>query len=339
MTIGKMVRTAVRTACGALAAAALAPAVAAADVEPNNSVFDPEGPLLGSEQQTGTVSPSDPNDWYVLYVDGVQQLHLRVPQTLRPLCSGVRITDSDGRPIPSSYTSPPGTTRFYVHARYEPVRSDCEPEPRYWFSVEPAAALVPGPAKLPVKGTREPNETLAEAGGPLLPGNWYFSRLETVNDDDWLRFYARPGAGRVDVETVTFGGGEDCGIHNLLVKNARGKELDSGIRSQGVIEHTTVNVTHGAKLLVHSYGSGINGCVGASAVVRVGPAEAIMSRAEVRSTCAKGRRGARRWARRVAADKRAIARAGGTPSRGQKRRLASDRRKLRSARRLIRIYC
>jgi hypothetical protein len=338
MAIGKAVRKAIGTACVVLAMAALLPALAAADVEPNNSVIDPEGPLLlGTHDQHGTLSASDRDDWYVLYVEGVQQLHLRVPQTFAPVCWSATLTNADGQPIASDYTSPPGTTRFFVHVS-TPLNA-CSSGESYSFGIEPGAALVAGPGKLPVKGTREPNETLAEAGGPLAPGSWYFSTLETVNDHDWLQFYARPGAGQVDVEVVTYGGDDACHGHVLSLTGPRGTALRTRSQTRGAIEHLTVNARRGAHLFVHSFGLADGGCVGASAVVQVGPQDAIMSRAEARATCSKGRRAARSSLRRVAAGKRAIARADGSPSRAQKRRLASDRRKLKNARRLAAIYC
>jgi hypothetical protein len=333
MAISKMAKAAIRTVCAVLAVAALAPATAAADVEPNNSVFDFEGPILGGQDIVGTLSSGDQNDWYALYADGIQQLHLTSSKV--PPCAAIRLTDTDGREVGPDYTSGPGTTRFFVHVNYFFTPS-CPAEASYGFRVDPAGALAPGPAKLPVRGTREPNETLVDAGGPLLPGAWYSSTVETNNDHDWLHFYVRPGAGRIDVESVVFGR-ESCNVRYLHLTNSRGRRLSPTLPFAGVIEHRTVNVERGAKLFVHSYGLGQ--CVGSSAVVKVGPDEAIMSRAEVRATCSKGRRGERRGVRQVAADKRAIARAGGSPSRGQRRKLAGDRRKLKSARRLVRIYC
>lgn len=341
MAIGKMVGAGIGTACAVLAAAAFVPALAVADVEPNNSVFDPEGPLVGGQDYSGTLSSGNRDDWYVFYTDGVQQLHLASPQAGGQACINVRLTDANGRPIAPDYTSGAGTSRFFVHASSSPppFGPACPAEMSYSFRVDSTGTLGPGPGKLPVKGTREPNETLADAGGPLVAGTWYFSRLETVNDHDWLHFYVRPGAGPVDVETVTFGG-EACAGHHLFLTNARGDELNTSVRQRGVIEHLTTTVGRsGAKLFVHSFGPTLSNCVGASAVVKVGPDDAIMTKAQVRATCAKARRDVRRHVRRVAADKRAIARADGAPSRGQKRRLASDRRKLKSARRLVGGYC
>ncbi len=340
MAIGKMVRAAIGTVCVALATAALAPAVAAADVEPNNSVIDPEGPLLaGTQGQSGTLNSSDRDDWYVFYVDGVHQLRLSHPVSVLPTCWSVTLTDADGQQIASNYTSPAGTTRFFVHVSFEPIFDRCASGVGYSFNVEPGAALVPGPGKLPTKGTREPNETLAEAGGPLVPGIWYFSRLETGNDHDWLHFYVRPGARQVDVETVTYGGDDSCDGQALSLANSRGIARRTSFQTRGAIEHLTVSTRRGAHLFLHSFGFKDDGCAGASAVVQVGPQDAIMSRAEARASCSKGRRAARSALRRVAADKRAIARADGSPSRAQRRKLAGDRRKLESARRLVSVYC
>lgn len=334
--MGRAIRAATRMTCAVLAVGALAPAVAGADVEPNNSVFAPEGPIVGGQDFTGTVSQSDPDDWYLLNVEGVHQLHLTSPRTTTALCPSVTLTNADGKPLPADYTSPAGTTAFFVRVSRQPF-GGCPSDISYSFRLEPAVAVVPGPGKLPIRGTREPNETLAEAGGPLLSGAWYFSRLDTANDQDWLRFYVRPGAGEVDVRVVSFGP-PACSGPFLVLTNARGDEVASGTQARGVIEHLTHNAGRGAQLFLHSMGTRAD-CVGASVVWQVGPKEAVMTAAEVRSTCSKGRSGVRRWARRVAADKRAIARTGGSASRGQKRKLASDRRKLKSARRLVAVYC
>lgn len=334
--IGKAIRAAVRTGCAVLAVGAIAPAVAAADVEPNNAVFAPEGPIVGGQDIVGTVSHSDPDDWYLLQVSGVHQLHLTSPQPAGDLCPSVSLTNADGTPIPRDYTSPSGTTAFFVRVNRHAF-ANCPSELSYSFRIEPAIALVSAPGKLPVKGIREPNETLAEAGGPLVSEAWYVSRLDTANDHDWLHFYVRPGAGEIDVKAVAFGP-SSCTGPSLFLTDARGDELATGTQTRGVIGHLTHSAPRGAKLYLHSVGSRID-CVGASVVWQVGPKDAVMTKAEVRATCSTGRSGVRRWTRRVAADKRAIARADGAASRGQRRKLASDRRKLRAASRLVRVYC
>ncbi|MDP9133444.1 MAG: hypothetical protein M3N56_01295 [Actinomycetota bacterium] len=72
----------------------------------------------------------------------------------------------------------------------------------YSFRIDPAAALTSRPGA-PIKGTAEPNDTRSTAGGPLVPGAWYYSTLETVNDEDWLRFYVRPGLQSSCVRSAT----------------------------------------------------------------------------------------------------------------------------------------
>jgi hypothetical protein len=334
--MGRAIRAVARTTFAVLAIGALAPAVAGADAEPNNAVFAPEGPIVGGQDVAGTVSHADPDDWYLVYVEGVHQLHLTSPQGTTGYCPWITLTNSDGTPIPSDYTSPSGTTAYFVHVS-RPLFANCPGELSYSFRVDPAVGVVAGPGKLPVKGIREPNETLDDAGGPLAPGAWYVSRLDTANDHDWLHFYARPGAGRVDVQAVTLGT-PACTDPHLFLTNARGDEVASGAQTPGAIGHLTYDAGRGAKLFLHSMGSRA-GCVGASVVWQVGPKEAVMTRAEVRATCSKGRGDVRRWTRRVAADKRAIARADGAPSRAQRRKLAGDRRKLKAARRLVVVYC
>ncbi len=330
-----MSRRAVGVVC-ALLVAGLVPVAARADVEPNDVVFAPEGPIAGGQAYGGTLGPSDSEDWYVLYVEGVRQLHL-IETHSAPHCATVRLTDGDGQPIASDYTSPPGTTRFFVQAR----RNDSGfcPGATYSFRVEPAVALVTGPGRLPVRGVAEPNDTRGDASGPLLPGTWYYGTLETVNDEDWLSFYVRPRTRRVDVEMVA--PGSAC-LRDVSLRSASGRVLDSstgGGSLAGTIAHLTHRVGGGARLFTRAVGSGADACIGSPVAIKAGPDDAVMSKTEVRTACAQGRRGNRRWARRVAADLRRIARSDGDVPRGLRRQLARDRRKLKQARRLISVYC
>jgi len=333
----RTVRILIQAICGLLAVAACVPAAALADIEPNNSVFAPEGPIAGGQDIAGTLSPGDDDDWYMLYVEGVHQLHLSSTQDAPENCISIRLTDANGRPIASDYTSPPGNTQFFVHAERTAFTFGCAPNASYSFRIDPATAVFPGPERLPIRGTAEPNDTRADASGPLLPGAWYFTELETVNDQDWLRFYVRPGTWDIDVQTVTYRG-EGCALA-LELTNAHGDTQATAGNTRELIAHMTHETRRGAKLFVHSAGIGGEGCVRTATVVQVGPAEAIMSKAEVKAACAKGRKASRRWSKRVAADKRAIRRAGDDASRRLKRKLARDRRKLKAAKRSVGIYC
>ena len=338
-------------AAAVLLGLALAPA-AVADSEPNGAVFMPEGPIVGGQDVTGTLGPGDEDDWYVFHVEGVQQLHLTSPQLPRTpgsgqtmtlqSCASVELTDADGSPIPADFTSEPGESTFHVHV-FEPELTSCSYPTPYSFRVDPAAALVPGPGKLPVKGTAEPNDTRSTAGGPLVPGAWYYSALETVNDEDWLRLYVRPGAGRVDVQTVIYG--PRCDNHQVTLTSSRGRYLASVTDTRETVVHLTHRPRGPARLYVRIANGPIPSlqfaCVGSATVVRVTPDDAIMSAAEVKRACTAGRSATRRGKRRVAAGLRAIVRAEsrGAATGGLRAKLKRDRRALRRSSAAVSAYC
>jgi hypothetical protein len=327
---------------------------ALADTEPNGAVFMPEGPIAGGQDVEGTVDPGDRDDWYALHVDGVHQLHLTWTQLppegssdvqgpVFPACVSVELTNANGSPIPPDFTSGRGASTFHVHV-FQSGSQFCPSPTRYRFRVDPAEALVSGPGALPIKGTAEPNDSRSSAGGPLAPGAWYHSELETVNDQDWLRLYVRPGTRRVDVQAVVYG--PQCWSHEVKLRGARGAELSSSIGSREVVSHLTRRTRGGARLYVQiangaSTSPSSSGCVHAATVIQVAPEKAIMSAAEVREGCRDARTAARRSARRVAVRKRAIAagKARGAATGKLRRKLKLDRRALKRSRRLVSAYC
>jgi hypothetical protein len=334
---------------------ALTPA-AFADTEPNGAIFMPEGPIFGGQDVQGAVGPGDEDDWYVFHVDGIRQLHLTSPQrpqpsgpgqgqgqgTTYPTCVSVELTDENGSPIPADFTSGPGESTFYVHVS-QPEFQSCFSAVPYSFRVDPAGALVSGPGNPPVKGTAEPNDNRSLAGGPLMPGAWYHSALETVNDEDWLRFYVRPGVHRVDVQAVVYG--PPCDFHEITLRTARGGELASSTDTRERVAHLTHRQRGPARLYVQiatgPVPSPSASCVRSQTVVRVRPDDAIMSAAQVKQACADGRTSTRRNRRLVAADNRAILRtaARGDATGGLVRKLRRDRRALRKSSAAVAAYC
>lgn len=354
----KRVRKATIGVALALACTALGASSATADSEPNGAVFMAEGPIAGGQEISGMLGGADRDDWYVFHVEGVHQLHLTGGQTLPgyspltppppgpetlalPACATVELTDANGRPIPRDFTSSAGTSTFYVHASM-PAFAPCATT-SYSFRIEPAAAVVPGPGKLAIKGTGEPNDSRATAGGPLTPGAWYHSELETANDRDWLRFYVRPGRHAVEVQAVVYG--TDCPSHRVELKNSRGADLGGYVGSGATISNFGQRVRGAGTRLYLAIGSGepstSSACVRSATVVQVGPEDAIMSAAEVRRACVEGRAAKRRASRAVNASRRALARA---KARGQatgapRRKLKRKRAALRKAGAGVSAYC
>lgn len=323
---------------------------ALADVEPNSAIFTAETPIAGGQDVHGTVGPGDTDDWYAVHIEGAHQLHLTSPQLapapgdqLMPRCVSVELTNGNGSPLPADFTSDEGESTFYVHA-FQPDFQTCPPSTAYSFRLDPAEALVTGPGKPPIKGTAEPNDKRSTAGGPLAPGAWYHSELETANDQDWLRLYVRPRR-RVDVQAVVYG--PQCSTHEVTLRDARGRELTSFSGTRETIGHLVNRSSRGTRLYVQiraenpiSFGE-VGFCVHAATVIQVTPEEAVMSAADVRKGCRAAGAATRRNTRRVAAGKRALARAlaRGTATGQLRRKLRRDQRALRRSRGLVAAYC
>lgn len=323
--------------------------VASADVEPNGTIFEAEGPIVGGQDIQGALGPRDRHDWYVLHVEGSHQLHLTSPQTESPFggCIAVALTDEDGVPVGNDYTSPAGKSTFYVYVGpvERPIET-CWADQSYSFRIDPAHALVDGPGRRPFSRTAEPNDVRSQAGGPLVGGIWYQSVLETANDVDWLRFYTHPKAREIDVQTVVHG--PDCLRplrHRTLLRSASGRVLASSVGSHDTIRHFVRERAGGQRFYISSDSNGVSPyavpCIGSATTVRVMPADAVMTATEVREGCADGRRSARRAKRKAARDKRALARARarGTATRALRRKLKRDRRALKAGRKLVSAYC
>ena len=343
----------------AISTAAFTAPAAPADAEPNGAVFMAEGPIAGGQEIRGTLDGADRDDWYVFHVEGVHQLHLTGGQTLpgetpanqtgpfaQPLsvaaCATVELTDADGKPIPRDFTSRDGQSTFYVHASLPPFGA-CSTTP-YGFRIDPAEGVVTGPGKLAIRGTGEPNDSRASAGGPLTAGAWYHSgssRPRTTatgcastcgRDDTGSR------CRRWCMEPTAPATGWSC-------RSSRGADLGGYVGSGATISSFGQRVRGaGARLYIairSGAASSSSVCVRSATVVRVGPEEAIMSAAEVREACAGGRTAKGRASRAVNAARRALARARahGRATGAPRRRLQRNRAALRRASAGVSAYC
>jgi len=170
-------------------------AAALADVEPNDIISQAEGPIAGGTQITGTLGTPDDVDYFYFYVQGQQQIHLTATLADAEEC-GYQLEDTDGARLPSDYTTPPGLNRYYVHIYGSEF---CTPGP-WSFEVDPGSAVVSGPSiDRSFVQTGEPNESEAQAEGPLAGGVNYRGSIDTSNDEDWFFFYVAPGTHQIDV--------------------------------------------------------------------------------------------------------------------------------------------
>ncbi len=180
------------------------PAVAFADVEPNDNITEAEGPLVGGVTYTGAIATENDRDIYLFYVSGQQQLKIQAANT-GGSCLTVEFGDTndinlaeageihEGHTAEFAYTTPPGLTRYYLDF------SDCSGETKYSFIIMPAAAVVGGAPTLPPTPTGEPNENAEEAIGPLLGNIAYTGEIQTQNDEDWFKFFTASGSHQFDI--------------------------------------------------------------------------------------------------------------------------------------------
>lgn len=191
-----------RGRCAALLAVCLllaGAAVASADVEPNDVISQAEGPIAGGVAVTGTFGAPDDFDYYVFYVQGQQQIHLQ--QTMPDGCIAT-LLDTDGGTLPDDFTTPTGTNRYFVVVGRRYDFNDCTGA-SYSFRIDPASAVVAGPAiDRSFVQTGEPNESPAQAIGPLAGGVNYRGSIDTNNDQDWFSFFVAPGVHQVDISVT-----------------------------------------------------------------------------------------------------------------------------------------
>lgn len=199
----------------------LAPAMARADVEPNNNLVEAEGPL-GTGTMSGAISPGDEGDWYWVQLGGQQQVTLTVELAEPNTCArfltfdlrnadGEKITElspdaaSNFEPTTKasySFSTPAASTTYYLNIFYYVGR--LETTCAYRVSFSPASAIAPAPTKPPVVTVPEPNESPSQAYGPLKAGVTYQGEIETLNDKDLLYLNVRAGR-TVKARAIAYG--------------------------------------------------------------------------------------------------------------------------------------
>jgi hypothetical protein len=328
-----------------LALAVLAP-VARADSEPNDALAQAEGPLA-SGHFNGHLAPSD-SDWYVFYIQGQQQLHLDVsaPADTDDDCVRATLLDTDGRELSSDYTTAPGTNRYFVV-----VNNNCSSDAfDYTVTITPGSALVNGPAMPTPTPTGEPNESSAQAAGPLAGGVTYSGSIDTDNDEDWFFFYTTPGTHQLDL-VATNPALDSCdffdGANVTLYRDGSSESLGSTSPDSNTIGHVRVTVTGADRFLVQVTGGG---CLGAHWQFRVDPPEAVSTNAptpevtqvfdpSTSTACIKARARVHRYLVKQRTVKRQLRHAHGRRARTLRHKLRTVRRHLRQAVQSRRLNC
>lgn len=211
-----------------------------AEVEPNDDTFQATGPV-SQEGLTGALQVTDDADVFLLQLRPQRQVRITYENTNPgPSCSFLGIGDSrwiyyrltereGGNPIASGETqvggldsetiTTPGVvgepSRLY-HLRVNGARGKA-PGCAYRVSITdpfggPTDALDPTPLPaLPVVTPPEPNDTSAQAFGPLRPDTIYTGSFETNNDSDMLWVKLTPGT-NASFELSATAGGADVSV-------------------------------------------------------------------------------------------------------------------------------
>ncbi len=188
---------------GGAAMGSTAPALA--DTEPNNVISQAEGPVGGGVDVVGSLSTPDDHDFYVFYAASQQQLHLTADDLTNPdddYCLDADFVDTNGALVDNDHTTPPGVNRYFVRLEVGST-SGCSNPQTYRFRIDPAGGVTGGPAlDRALSPTGEPNETPAQAAGPLQAAVNYIGTHDTVNDEDWFFFWAPPGPHQLDLSVT-----------------------------------------------------------------------------------------------------------------------------------------
>jgi hypothetical protein len=333
-------------------------ATAQADVEPNDYIYQAEGPISGGTKITGAIAAGDLGDDYVFYVQGITQLHLTGPADNG--CTTAELRDTDGNGLPNDYTTPAGTNRFFVAVYYYDNDYDCTRSSgyNYSFQLDPGSAVVTGAGKQPIVDTGEPNEDSAHAWGPLAAGSWYKQTLETSNDADWLLFYTAPGPHQIDIQTTRVNDPSWCS-DSFELMDANGVRIESASPRIERIAHIAYT-SQDAQTLYLRRSTSDSDCVGDSALVQVGPADAISATPPApvvdqpsvetpvetpvfdsgpSASCLSAQGQVRHWTRSVRKTKRQLRNAHGARKHSLKRKLGAEMRTLRRARDRVAIRC
>lgn len=238
-----MLKRGLITALMATACALSAATPALADIEPNSSLPEAEGPLFGGQTYSGTIvhSPGGvpESDWYYLRSTGQHEIDLTV------LEHGVGFVLRDGS---GSELATPSVEDFFANPPEQPrLRYTTSPTPQvyylqvshehegfpgsevpYSFRLEPPAAFAAGPSPFaPILwGDSEPNNTRRTASGPIAGATTYTGVGQTMFERDFFYFYGRADT-TLSITVATRG--ELCdGGEVTLFEAASGRELPGG---------------------------------------------------------------------------------------------------------------
>lgn len=352
-------------------AIALIPAAAAhADAEPNNAIWQAEGPISGGQTVAGVMSAGDIADWYLFYVRGRQQVHLTSTATKSTYgehddCAVVELSTGQ-KWLANDYTTPnAGLNILYVKV-FADRRIYC-PGYDYSFQMSPASVFASGPTSLTPVDTGEPNETPKQAKGPITGTTLYRGSIDTANDFDYFYFKTPRGNHQVTLTTYTgpqptgypflLGDVGDSGIDRTPVcgptprfsitgpgapdvsaepGNAYGRDEDNNDNTNA---STSSFTAHGA----HKYYVGVTSYAYTAPcnqwLFRIDPAGSVSSSTNSKAACTRARKKAAKLRTKIRKTRSSIRRARGAKKKALRRKLVSQRRSLARAKVVVKSTC
>lgn len=303
-----------------------------------------------------TVETTNDRDWFAFHLAGGQQVAFvvtpesstcddfsdRFRASVRG-AEGKTLTELNDEGGTYRYTTP--KTGFYYVTTGDEAFGAPKVGCRYQFSAGPASAGAPAPPAPARQPAPEPNETAAQAYGPLNPGVRYDGTIETANDVDALFFYAFRGR-QVDVElTQPDPLGDECYL----------KEVEVALRGAGITsDNDSVTLDGNARRVVpisvpsdktHRYTLAFTSPVGCHWQAMLSPATAIANTLDTTAPsaspeCRAARRQRARMAVLVKQAKRRVRHASTSASARRARSLLRSRRRaLRRANHAVATSC
>lgn len=246
---------------------------ARADVEPNNGIHQPEGPLLAGTYD-GKVDSANDRDWYAFYVGspGIVKVTVTNIDDASNCSIGADWRKTTGVGI-ASFLAYENQTDEYTYTVAEPGRFLLEVRGggcvgnQYRFSI--TGAIVSGPGPATPTPTPDTNDTAEAAFGPLSGDTRYTARTDSANDKDWFYFHvAGPGGIAVDVTNVD--DTTTCRV-SLRMEMLSGREL-GGV---SVDENRTERITYTAPAAMTLRLTHTGSCTGNEYEFMITPAAAL----------------------------------------------------------------
>lgn len=328
--------------------------------EPNDDIA--AATPVGAEPVSASLESSSDDDWYRIELAPRRQVTVAVtfstPSGTSNTCGenfdggrftvrdeqSERLSDERGTST-YSLTTPAEASRIYVDVY---ARNGCA----YTLQISPSDAVLPPVAEPPHVPAGEPDESLAQATGPLDGDVYYEGMIDTSNDLEYLYFYAG-GSRKVTLDFLSPGGCTDTRAFRGTVFEDGTQDANPDDRLPGGVNGNVYLdlylrriVTFAARPAVARYNIAIEGGQGCRWLVKVSPATALSRSLDATlpkassPECKAARRQRARYARLVTQAKRTLRRTHSGHRRASARRSLSARRKLlRSAKRAVARTC